>query len=360
MGMRLIPAVALAIGGIVVLAELASRTILGLGQPLLYQSDPALEYISKPDQDIRRFGNRITINSYGLRDEPIAPRPPAGQSRVLVFGDSVVFGGAQTDQPDLATAVLQRRLQQRDPSQEVLNVSAGSWGPGNWKGWSATRGFLGATDVVLVISSHDAADTPTFSPLDPVEQPTHNPPGALYELLARYLTLDRLKYQLEAWGLVASARRSEPVGAPISQAPVATGKTRSNGPGSAVTGQQPQGAPRPARLVLSLDPIEQGLADLRQFLAAARTSPARVSVVQFWDRQEVAEGKPAPGHDRILALLEEIQIPVIQSNQVFAACSGTPAQSLFVDAIHPYGAMGQACLARALEMAVAKGRSQGP
>jgi hypothetical protein len=69
---------------------------------------------------------------------------PAATRRVLVFGDSVVG-----------------------------NVATPSWGPGNWLGWARRFGFLQATDVVLVISSHAAADNPSPEPF--TRNPNHIP-----------------------------------------------------------------------------------------------------------------------------------------------------------------------------------------
>ncbi len=51
----------------VAMAELFSRSILGLGDPPLYVADPQIEYMLLPEQDVLRFGNRILVNQWGMR-----------------------------------------------------------------------------------------------------------------------------------------------------------------------------------------------------------------------------------------------------------------------------------------------------
>jgi len=327
---RLLLRGALLSGVAILLAEGLARIGFGLGTPPLYEAHPVLEYRFKPNQRLRRFGNTVNINSYGMRSDPLLPSPNPGVLRILVFGDSVVFGGAQTDQRHIATSVLQRRLQDRNPLLEVGNVSAGSWGPGNWKGWAETYGFLGADLVLLVLSSHDAVDNPTFMPLNELSHPTRNPPSALNELICRYLTLDRFRYQFRSWGLVAHAPEPTNWRSLVEVAP--SNERRSE----------------------TSDPMIQGLADLKSFLVSAQASGAKVAVVQFWNSDEVQYTPKSRQYQAIKDLLSSMAIPVIQSGPLFRVCSIDPARELFVDAIHPYSLKGQACLADALKQAAAE------
>ena len=304
----------LGLGGAALGVELILRYSYGFGDPLLYASDTYVEYISKPNQDVRRFGNRITTNSYGIRSDPLTENPAPGRRRILVLGDSIVFGGVLVDQQALATTLLQKELRSQGVQVDVSNVSAGSWGPGNWKGWAASRGFLGATDIVLVLSSGDAYDNPTFAALNPVEQPTRKPASALQGFSGKYLNPSRLQYQLAAWGLIQPAPSLEPE------------------PGR-------EGA------------IQQGLSDLRAFLTAAKRSGARVAVVQHWERGELPDS-PQPEHQRILELLEQMNIPVVQDRDFLLKCSADPGQELYIDSIHLNTVKGQACLAKALQQAL--------
>jgi len=332
-GVRLRPW--LAAGGTVLALVLASEAIarwgLGLGDPPLYEDHPQLEYRLKPLQDVRRFHNRVTINAYGMRSAPLTPRPAAHTRRILLFGDSVLFGGSQLDQHLIASELLPPLLASSAPAGrassrlEIGNISAGSWGPGNWLAWARLYGFLGASDVLLLLSNHDARDNPTFAPLD-TNHPEQRPASALVELLQRYL-----------WPRAAE-RLPGLIPAPPSPPPEFAVDARS-----------------PAALA-------RGLADLGAFLDLAKASGARVRVVQFWERQEVISGRPLPDQAAIAAVARARGLPVFSAGPRFRRCSHRTAAALgerryddlFIDVIHPFTAAGQACLAATLAEALAE------
>jgi hypothetical protein len=153
-------------------AEWFARARLGLGNPPLSVTHPTIEYLFKPNQDVLRFGNRVRINAYGMRSDDFPTNKAQDEFRVLVFGDSVLNGGNLTDQKELATELLSVRLEQALERPVVVgNVSAGSWGPGNWLGYAREYGFFDADAVVLLISTHDYRDNPTFEPLNRYTHP---------------------------------------------------------------------------------------------------------------------------------------------------------------------------------------------
>ncbi|MEO1502383.1 MAG: hypothetical protein AAFS08_17595 [Pseudomonadota bacterium] len=166
--------------GLLAVGELVSRYVLGLGTPPLSVTHPRIEYLFAPDQDVSRFGNRQLYNEYGMRSLPVSDWPSG--KRILVLGDSVLNGGNLTDHADLATTEAQ------DLSETAVfgNVSAGSWGIDNMLGWVETFGTLDAQAVILVLSSHDAKDVPSFRGLNPRTHPTEGPNSALSELISRY------------------------------------------------------------------------------------------------------------------------------------------------------------------------------
>ena len=303
-------------------AEFGAR-FYGLGRPPLTKTHPIIEYYFLPQQELTRFGSRIAINKFGMRSDDIQgsllnPR----HQRVLVFGDSVVFGGSQMDQASIATTILQQRLRNNDPTVEVLNISAGSWGPGNWRGYAKTYGLFGATDVILVISSHDATDNPSFAPLNPNTHPSSNPPFALYELFSRYLWPRLILSQV----IGSSSRRA-----------------------------RDEQSENEAQASL-LQSLKIGLADLDAFLAIAENSGARVAIVQFWDRAEVESGKANFGHQEIFDVLRRRNVEIVQSYELFKDCSSYPGRDLFSDGIHPYTLAGQQCLADSLQLALERSR----
>jgi lysophospholipase L1-like esterase len=172
----------------VIAAEIALRKLWGLGEmTILFQEDPAFEYIAQPNQDKVRFGHRVVYNEYSMRSLPIED---TNQCIILGFGDSVINGGTLTDQDSLATTIVEKRLQQDNgKSFRVLNISAGSWGPDNCAAYLKKFGSFDAKMIILFVSSHDAHDNMTFEKTVGVHQsyPERPYPLALLEALDRYL-----------------------------------------------------------------------------------------------------------------------------------------------------------------------------
>lgn len=168
--------------------EFFARQYLGLGTPPLTMVHPTIEYLYRPNQDVSRFGNRFLVNEYGMRSPSFTRQKAPGEFRIMMFGDSVVNGGNYTDHGKLATTILTRQLE-KELQKEVIvgNVSAGSWGPGNWLAYAKEYGFFDADVVILVLSSHDLADNPEFAELNPNTHPAERPISALLEGITRYL-----------------------------------------------------------------------------------------------------------------------------------------------------------------------------
>lgn len=176
--------------GLLVLAEGMSRYGLGLGDPPLYVADPKIEYLAKPGT-YRRFGNLVQVNSRHMRSEEFPEhKATPDELRVMMMGDSVVNGGALTDQQDLASQIVQEQLAAKlDRPVVVGNISAGSWGPGNLLAYVDKFGLCDADVVVLVLNSMDVGDNPSSrSPVgvDPTF-PDATPPLAFAEALERYV-----------------------------------------------------------------------------------------------------------------------------------------------------------------------------
>lgn len=145
--------------------ELSLQIGLGLGNPPLSIADTKIEYMFAPSQQKMRFGNKITYNSYSMRN---IRNPNYNDKIILVLGDSVVNGGSLLDDSELATAKLEKQLNssQAQYNYFVGNVSSGSWGPQNILEYVKKFGLFNAELVIYVISSHDLYDIPEFLPLD--------------------------------------------------------------------------------------------------------------------------------------------------------------------------------------------------
>jgi hypothetical protein len=262
----LIAVIALLAGG-----ELFARYYVGLGDPPLSQTHPTIEYYFKPHQNVRRFGNVFRTNRYGMRSDDFPPqkRTP-DELRVMVYGDSVVNGGNLTDHSRLATTYLQNRLanELRRPVF-VGNISAGSWGPPNELAYLRQFGFLDADIVVLVLSSSDYDDAPTFEPLNPLTHPTQAPVSALWEGITRYL-------------------------------PRYINGTMINESGTVPDVQQ----------VPNKADVEASLSAEREFLETAKTHGVKVLLVQHWTESELRSRHPLQGHTEIRRIATEAAVPI--------------------------------------------------
>ncbi len=282
---------AAAVLGALVALELYARIGLGLGTPPLYVSDPDIEYMFAPDQDVMRFGNRQRFNPYGMRSEDIPPAKPDGEFRVLAIGDSVLNGGSLTDQSELATSLLTQ------DGIRVLNASAGSWGPQNMRAYLDRFGLFDADLVVVVLSSHDAGDVPGFQPLDPATHPQARPLLALTEAALRYLP--RYLPRFGAGGAGGGAGQDEPP--PSETAPIAAS---------------------------ALDAVR-----------AIAALPVPVCIVLHPNRDEYRAEKRMPG---FFALRDAAGDATVIDEAPFI-----PAETAYRDPIHP-SAEGQRALARAI------------
>jgi hypothetical protein len=256
--------------GLIAAGELFARFYLGLGHPPLSEAHPTIEYLFKPDQKVYRFGNLFQTNRYGMRSDDFAPqKTDPHELRVMVYGDSVVNGGNLTDQRFLATSILQRVLARQLQRPVVVgNISAGSWGPPNELAYLKQYGFLDADIVVLVLSSSDYDDAPTFEPLNPLTHPTEAPISALWEGMVRYLPRYTSGLTVNESGVV----------------------------------------PDPRHIANKRD-VQVSLGAEREFLEMAKAEGVKVLLVQHWTNSELRSGSPLEGHSAICRVAAEAAVP---------------------------------------------------
>lgn len=285
--------------------EIIARWVLGLGTPPLSVIHPTIEYMFKPNQNVMRFHNHFIINQYGMRSEPFSEtKEDKNQFRMMVFGDSVINGGNLTDHNQLATTILQKKLVDCFKKPVVVgNISAGSWGPGNYLAYVQEYGFFNADVIVLVISSHDYADNPTFEPLNPDTHPTEAPLLAISEAITRYLP------RYLPW---RNSTTNDVV-------------EKNNKPTTAS--------------------IDRGLKSLRGFLDLAIHSGAKVYVIQHWTQRELAQKKADEGNQMINRICIEKNLTCIQMDSFFE--NNEKRLNAFRDDIHP-NAIGQEIIAKAI------------
>jgi len=251
-----------ALVAMLVIAEFVLRFKYGLGDPPLVRFDPKMEYIQQPNQTLRRFNNYIHYNAYSMRADDFPPtKSSPDELRIFAIGDSVINGGVQTDQADLATSIIQRELSAKLNRKVIVgNASASSWGPGNELEYMKQYPDLLQADILLIVmSSHDVVDVPTFEPVVNValDMPDHKPLCALSELVMRYI-VPRVKAKMSG--------------------------------GTVWPAQTPQAPDNPD--------VIRSLAELREMIEMGRAAGARVIVAQAVEHRE-ANGHLQPGHDMI-------------------------------------------------------------
>lgn len=276
----------------VIAAELAARYLFRLGDPPLFMADAQIEYVMVPSRTYHRFYATTTYNKWSMRATPDIEKTKADprELRVLVIGDSVINGGPQTDDRQLATTRAKEMLSTRQPRPVVVaNVSAGSWGPPNLLAYAKKHGLFAADVVVMVLNHEDAEDVPTFGPLGP-EQPTRTPVLALEEVVFRYIPS------------FLADRTSTPPPPVVDAAASLTRQDACN-------------------------------AALRELVTLIRASGARPVAILHASRTEVTSGEPRPGTQRLRGTLESLGVPVVDDTDAFRNAHRS-GQWVYRDDIH--------------------------
>lgn len=175
----------LGIIAMLIVAEIALRAVVGLGNPILYRVDPACGYISLPNQHLRRFLARTDLNSHGLRGPEFADTKPPGRLRMMFLGDSITYGTTRVDQSHIFVALIRKQLAEQTGRRiETINASANAWAITNELGYVQSRGIFGSDYVINVLNTGDLPQ-PFARMSDVGELATEKPATAIGELLSR-------------------------------------------------------------------------------------------------------------------------------------------------------------------------------
>ncbi len=179
--------------------ELALRWFYGFGNPLTYEADSEIGYLLSPNQQTRRFGNRIAINQYSMRSDRITPQRPDNTIRIMLVGDSVANGGWWTDQSNTISEMLREMVQNVQSEAnatasplrpvEVLNASANSWSPRSEMAYLRRFGLFESQILVLIINTDDLFATAPSALVVGHDRnyPAVKPWGAIAEVAQRYV-----------------------------------------------------------------------------------------------------------------------------------------------------------------------------
>lgn len=202
---RLRPRAVVAAMLLLVCASEGVLRVAGYGDPVLYVDDDVVGYMPAPSQDVRRGGNAVYINAFGMRAPDYAREKPAGVFRVLMLGDSTLYGGSYIDQEETYARLLERGLKAQMPERavEVLSMGVNGWGPHHELGYVRRFGNFGA-DLVVVCLPYGDVWRPLSRLSDKPYLPASRPPALALEEVAYHLTW---RYRARALGRPSQALR---------------------------------------------------------------------------------------------------------------------------------------------------------
>jgi len=125
------------------------------------QPSEEYSYIHKPGFRGKFQGADITINSAGFRGPEIETANTRGKIRIMIIGDSVVFGWG-APQSSIFPIKLQGMLEREAPEVEVIPAGVGSWNTRAEYEYLRSEGIqFGPAVIVLVITANDLEPHPT-------------------------------------------------------------------------------------------------------------------------------------------------------------------------------------------------------
>jgi hypothetical protein len=166
----------LAVAFSIVVLEVAARW-MGLGHPLIYESNLAYGYRLKPDQSaVRLRGAQVSVNHEGLRST--AEWNPDARRRVLFVGDSITFGGTYISDKETFSHLACQQI----PEASCGNAGTNAYGVDNMaRRLAVEAGRLKPTDLVVTLYYGD-----TLRGMVQIESQavfTKPPPGPLLGLM---------------------------------------------------------------------------------------------------------------------------------------------------------------------------------
>jgi lysophospholipase L1-like esterase len=298
--------------------------------------DAALPYRLRPGVRTHWVGIDVRVNQLGLRGPEITATPAPGTTRVLMLGDSVVFGQGVPEAQTVA-GVLEQTLTARGAGRwEVLNAGVQGYDTVAEARFLEAFGMaLAPRWVVVGLSLNDFDSAPSFHPVGVL---THAGGGAARGLLAHSefaLLLQWLARWARGtlWQQVYAQPGGEGMGADAADA-LAAAVARKH-------------------LAFYAAPAPRRWARLRRALVNLRDQCRRAGVplllAIFPESYQVGIAEPDLTPQRRLgALCDEVGVRCLDLQPAFAAVGG----DLFADVSHP-NAAGQAVAAVAIAGALA-------
>jgi len=136
---------------IFIITDILLYKLIGLGRPVLYNSNPIYGYRPLPNKEYRRFwGSRISFNNLSLRSE--SNWDGIKHNKILFLGDSVTYGGSYIDNSELFSYLSVKKLNGNYISG---NAGVNAWGVENVFGLIVESKFTPAKVYVSVFPECD-------------------------------------------------------------------------------------------------------------------------------------------------------------------------------------------------------------
>ena len=178
----------IALVALVLLSEGILR-MMGFGHTVLYVADPDIGYYPQPNAELIRYGGRVATNAFGMRSPQVDRDKPTGVFRILMLGDSTLYGGSYIDQEDMYATVLQKRLTALGlPGKvEVLAMGCNGWGPFHEHGFIRKYPDAFHADLTLIQMPIDDVVRPLYGLMEVPFFADRSPPRIALEEVANHL-----------------------------------------------------------------------------------------------------------------------------------------------------------------------------
>lgn len=169
----------------------------------LYRQGPSgdLPYRLRPGVQLVMRGIPVRVNSVGMRGPDVARTPAPGVHRVLVLGDSVVFGQEMAE-ADTLPARLARDLEEGGGRWEVLNAGVPGYDAvASAQAYDAIWADYAPQIVIFGMSLNDYGLAPGYSPIGVLTNRDRDepPPGWVDRWVDRSEFVTLLRW-LREWG----------------------------------------------------------------------------------------------------------------------------------------------------------------
>ena len=171
---------------------------VGLGEPILYDTNLSYRYYPKPNQKIKRFNSNININNFSLRSNEDWDEYST-KKKILFYGDSVTYGGSYLNNRDLFTSIICDKLNNNQKLSTCGNAGVNGYGSENIRNRIIYGDIKNENIMVVTLiggsgfrSLVNIGSTPTFN-----EMPTYFP--AITEFVYWGLWKVMLKLRRNDW-----------------------------------------------------------------------------------------------------------------------------------------------------------------